>query len=227
MRTFCVIALVITFGAQPLLADGPLARAIPAEAARLAAEAPQPSDPAGWRAVLALQAGTPIELTTETIAAPRIFVAADDTSVTVLNLGVLPERARRYLLDAARANPAAVAATARGAAKALNEFVIGPDGVFLRGVKLAEREDVIARVRAEDVVAVSAGLIRRGSAGAATVWAALGLCLAWRLGAFYTESAKGAALLIGVPIAAGVAGWYANSQPTDDVVYQRPATTQP
>jgi hypothetical protein len=222
MRTLCATVLITLLCADPLHAEGSLTRAITAEAVRLAAEEVEPSGPHGWRAVRALDPGTPIVLTTTVTTAPRVFVAADDVSVTVLNLNVLPDAARRQLRAATMAIPEAVADTAHGAAKAVNDFVIGPEGVFLRGVKLAERSDVIDRVAAADVVTMTTGLVRRGSASSAAVGAALGGWLSLLLARYGgIETNTGAAVVFGLPIVAGYAAWAGSSREIDAVIYRR------
>jgi hypothetical protein len=223
MRTICATVLSLGLAAPQLFAEGPIARSVTAEAGVLAAQqADEGRDVSRWGDVKRLEPGRQIFLTTVTRASHPVFVTADDASVVVIHPSWLPSEFRRQLIAAAQSNPDATAQAASGGAKAINAFVIGPDGVFVRGAKLAERSDVIERVAAADVLRVSLGLERRGSTGVAASAATAAVFGAVWFARFETWG-RATVMLVGIPAAAGAAAWYGSSEVTERVIYRAPA----
>ena len=104
-----------------------------------------PDDPdAMWKRARRLEPGTRV---TVTIAggAPveRYFVLVDSVELVVLNLGA-PDLPKRQLLNMAIDNPAWMAATSRTTYKD-NNIRVGPDGVFVKGQKVADLSAVVER----------------------------------------------------------------------------------
>ncbi len=124
MRRISAIGLIAAMIGQPALGatldspelSGPIARSARAEASRLAAEPEMQSVPVGWRAVRGIEAGSSIEITTSTGTVTRVFVAADDSSLTVLRLALpgLTEQSKKHLTKLAAANPSAFVNAAAG-----------------------------------------------------------------------------------------------------------------
>jgi len=228
MRTTCATMAALLLTGSQLFADGPITRSTGIEASRLAAQ-PVEEPPAlpGWQSVIRLDPGEDIQLTTKPREDHVRFVWADAASIVVIHPARLPAKAAHQLIEAATHNPEAMAQAASGGARAINDFVIGPDGVFFRGTKLAERINAIQRVTAEDVVGVSLPLARRGSASAAATGVAAGFFGSVMLAKYVVgipETWSGLTILaVGIPAAAGAAAWYGSSEMTGRVIYQAPA----
>jgi len=141
--------------AQPV-AQNRIEQSIVRESRRLAATSPASAQAGAadtlWRPVRRIPGGTQIEVSTRN-AAPiqRVFVTADDTSITVLNPmdDRLPRPARRILHDLARLQPGVLL---------LADQVYVDDGVrldheglWMASRLLASRTDLIERIRREDL----------------------------------------------------------------------------
>jgi hypothetical protein len=94
--------------ADDLVTRGPIGRSVSSEASRLAIERSALAKDAGWEAVRNLDPARSIEITTAAAIVTRTFVAADNTTLTVLNLG----------------------RPADGSQKLFEAFRFGPDGCF-------------------------------------------------------------------------------------------------
>jgi hypothetical protein len=163
------------------------------------------------------------------------LVAADAESLTIIDLALptIAERARRSLGDAVKAAPEAFSGAAHGAPVSIGQFRLAADGVFVDGVKVAELDRLLRRVPVADVLTVSTGPERRGSAVAAALGTLGGLWLGAGLAVGLAESTRcydscGAVeatmltAFIGVPLAAGYGAWYGTSRVTEEIVYRRP-----
>jgi hypothetical protein len=243
MRRVSAIGLALALCAQPGLAVAaddlvmrrPIARSLSREASRLAVERSGPAQNASWKAVRNLDPARPIVITTAAATVTRTFVAADDTTLTVLNLSKpgLSETSRRQLLALARAKPLALAGAADGSAKVFEAFRLAPDGVFLHDVKVAEPGELIERVPIGDVLTITAS-VRRGSAAAAVLGTLGGIWLgtAMALTFAYTRCQPNCAgvelgiwgSVIGVPAAGGYGAWRASSRLSEEVIYRRQIT---
>ena len=171
-------------------------------------------------------------ITTATATVTRTFVAADETTLTLLNLSRpgLSETSKRQLLELTRASPLALVEAAAGSPKLFEAFRFGPDGVFVHDVKVAEPGELIERLPIADVVTITEST-RRGSAVAAALGTLGGIWLgsAMALTLAYTRCQPNCAgvelgmwgSIIGVPLAAGYGAWRASSRLTEEVVYRR------
>ena len=240
MRRVCAIGLTLALAGQHGLAAaaddpplrGPIARSASREASRLAADPSGPTMDPGWRALRKLDPARPIVITTATATVTRTFVAADETTLTLLNLSRpgLSATSKRQLLELTRASPLALVEAAAGSPKLFEAFRFGPDGVFLHDVKLAEPGELIERLPIADVVTITEST-RRGSAVAAALGTLGGIWLgsAMALTLAYTRCQPNCAgvelgmwgSIIGVPLAAGYGAWRASSRLTEEVVYRR------
>jgi hypothetical protein len=151
-------ALAITLAAAPLTqaqAAGSIRDAVTREATQLAlAPSPQPSAQGtrGWAQLRALPPGESLDLTTrEWYRTARIFIAADDASVVLLNTGVpgLPASAGRRLQDLAERAPQLLAGTTRGGTVVDERLRLSADGVFVDDRRVSSLAAVI-EVRSRD-----------------------------------------------------------------------------
>jgi hypothetical protein len=95
MRRIGAIGLIGLLSVNPLLADGPLARSIDLEAARLAALPPaQDREEAGWSAVRRMDPGTTVLVTTTGALLEGRLVSVDAAAISVDRSGGV-QRVRR------------------------------------------------------------------------------------------------------------------------------------
>jgi hypothetical protein len=160
---------------------GPLARAVAREAVRLAAaggsipsggdtvqQGNTPAAKSNWLRVRAIEPGAEIALTVK--GAPpdrRYFVLVDESELTFLNLNdpTLPRAAKDVLRDVASDHPEYFPAAQQGETYRLEENVrLGPDGVFLGGLKIAELDQVVGQIARNSVAEINvlARPIKRG-----------------------------------------------------------------
>jgi hypothetical protein len=138
-------------------------RSVASEAVRLAGgpdrEAPEAP---GWKVVRHLDPATSIIVVTATASGPRTFVAADDTTLVVLNLSLpaLTKDIRHRLTEMARQYPGALVEAAGGRAKIFDSITINGDGVFVAGARLAGRDEVIEQLPSGSVLTVAPGSTR-------------------------------------------------------------------
>lgn len=175
-----------------------------------------------------------IVITTSSATIERTFVTADNTSLTVLNLSLftLSGATKRQLLALGRIKPEAIGRALDGRSTTFETLRFQTDGVFERDVKIAERGELIERWPIDEVLVVTRGPVRHGSAVAAVLgtlggfW--LGGALAYRLVAntrcYSNCGGVQVAMLaanIGVPIAGGYGAWYGTSRMVDEIIYRR------
>jgi hypothetical protein len=151
---------------------GPLARAVAREAVRLAAAVgsiPSGGDTvqqgnksavkSNWLRIRTIAPGSEIVLTAN--GAPpdrRYFVLVDESELTFLNLTdpTLPRAARDVLRDVVSDHPEYFPAAQQGKTFRLEENVhLGPDGVFLGGLKVAELDQVVQQIARNSVSEIS------------------------------------------------------------------------
>ena len=121
--------------------ETPVVESVTAEA-RLTAGLDDPD--AMWKRARRLEPGTRLTVTVAG-GAPldRYFVLVDSVELVVLNLGT-PGLPKRQLLNMAIDNAAWMAATSRTTYKD-NSLRVGPDGVFVKGKKIADLNAVVER----------------------------------------------------------------------------------
>src|SRR5260221_9735641 len=161
--------------------DGPLTRAMTREAVRLAATGErlssaieiiqQDSTPtAKWSRVRTLAPGTEIIVTTkDSSLGQRLFVAADDSNLTVLNVtgSMLSSAAKDVLRDMAANHPDYVA-VADTQSFANGSVRVAPDGVFVSDRKVADLGQVVETIARRDIAEITTRQKGRG------VWGHLG-----------------------------------------------------
>jgi hypothetical protein len=113
-----------------------------------------------WTPVQQLKSGREIELTVKGLpAGTRYFVAADESSITVLNLSdpALPEKARDVLRDLASHHPERLVAGFQGLRQfESREVRVGRPGIFVADRKVADFDRVVERLARTDVVRITA-----------------------------------------------------------------------
>jgi len=142
--------------------DGPLARAVAREGARLAAQGASAgaakSADADWSRVIRLKRGIPIVLTLKRSAPrERYFLAGDADGITVLDLTNpnLPANTVKILRGEAAKDPECLTGARRGSPCEMKKHVVvAPDGVFVADLKVAELTQVVTMVAREDVAEV-------------------------------------------------------------------------
>ena len=160
---------------------GPLARAVAREAVRLAAaggsippggdtvqQGNKTAAKSDWSRVRTIAPGSEIVLTAK--GAPpdrRYFILVDESELTFLNLTdpTLPRAARDVLRDVVSDHPEYFPAAQQGKTFRLEENVyLGPDGVFVGGLKIAELDQVVEEIARHRVseISVVARATRRG-----------------------------------------------------------------
>jgi hypothetical protein len=173
-------------GSTSQAAARPLARAVAREAVRLAAaggsippggdtvqQDDKPAAKSSWLRVRTIAPGSEIVLTVK--GAPpdrryvdrRYVVLVDESELTFLNLTdpALPHAARDVLRDVVSDHPDYFPAAQQGKTFRLEENVyLGPDGVFVRGLKIAELDQVLEQIARSSVseISVVARATRRG-----------------------------------------------------------------
>jgi hypothetical protein len=219
---------------------GPIARAVSREAAQLAGGGQTSSESArAWTRVTTLAPGTEIILTTRgTMSAARVFVVADESGLTALNLSgpSLPAEVTKTLRKMASESPERFAAISRGAGFTDGKVHLGLDGVMVGGQRIAAIDDVLDRPSRADVLEIRTAKPRStgalGAAGA-VVGAVGGLFLGGLVGAAVENNVHPCrcddpglmGALVGMPVGAiggGVLGYYAARQVAPDVIYHAP-----
>lgn len=126
---------------------------LPAVAQNHESEATQQDD---WSRVRRLKHGADITIAirgSEPIR--RSIVQAEATHITVLNLTdlALPHNVARVLMNAASTHPDTFA---RSGTLIDGNVSVGPVGIFLRGQKVAEVQDVVETIARDDIVEITA-----------------------------------------------------------------------
>jgi hypothetical protein len=185
------------------------------EAVRLAAgqSSGTPAE-SNWSEVRKLASGTEIIVTVKgSPPVSRYFVAADDSDLSVLNVGdpALPTAARDVLRDVASTHPESFEAAKEGGAFVLEKNVrVGPDRVFVADRKVADLAQVVEQYGRPDITRIRAartesnpvgcafagyfggavvgglpGVLVGGAVGRDTGPALLGMMVGWSIGAVY------------------------------------------
>jgi hypothetical protein len=240
MRRLSAMVLMVTTCGQPIFSTGadaatpagPIERSAMREASRMAAGPQAANWPTySWRRVRGIEPAASITVTTAQGVMPRVFVAADDATLTVLNFSgsQISEASERTLRDVARTDPSSLVDGLNGVPRAFSPVRFDNDDVFVAGTRVGVRADLLQRVLAPEVLSVTASK-RRGSGGAAALGAIggvfLGSILASAMLVNCYHCSGGAiplafGLVFGTPIAAGYGAWRLSSSVVDDVIYRR------
>lgn len=151
--------------------ESPLARAIREHTSRMSLETRSDRADAGWPRVRTLTPGTDVTLTTRgSQAAVRLFVAAVDSGLTVLNLSdtTLSAAASRTLRQIASQHPDYFAAAVRGGTFVIDGMHLSSVGLSVNGNTIADLPRVLETDGRDEVVEIS---VRRRGRG---FWGHLG-----------------------------------------------------
>jgi hypothetical protein len=177
-----------------------------------------------WSRVRDLKSPAEIILTTRLAdGSSRVFVAADDSRVVVLNLGSsgLTPRSTRALRAIAVEHPEAFSPGAAGSF-AQDDVRIGQDGVFVADRKVAEFQDIVETIARDAVVAIDGPVVARGSVAGAT----LGGWLGFGVGVVPGLGGVGASAAWPIVIASVMLGAYLGHRwsphTTDGIIYRAP-----
>jgi hypothetical protein len=124
-----------------------------------------------WSRVRKLASGTEIIVTVKgSPPVSRYFVAADDSGLSVLNVGdpALPTAARDVLRDVASTHPEWFQAAKTGGAFVLEKNVrVGPDGVFVADRKVADLAQVVEQYGRPDITDIKTASVESNPVGCA------------------------------------------------------------
>jgi hypothetical protein len=107
-----------------------------------------------WKRVQRFDVGTRVKVTVgSSPAVERYFVLLSDTELIVLNLTAenLP---KRRLLGMATDNPSWIAGTSKTSYRD-SDLRLGPDGVFLKDMKLADLGQVVERIPRDRITSIA------------------------------------------------------------------------
>ena len=178
-----------------------------------------------WSRVAELQSGAQITVATpSTPERVRVFVSADVTGVTVLNLDVpsLTPAAIAVLRDTATHHPEHFAAIKAGASFEQDRVRLGRDGLFVAGRRIADYAQVVETLPRETIREIRGPVVARGSVAGMILGGWLGFCVGVVPGLGGAKAGVGGASLVG---GVGLGGWLGNrwsSHTVEDVVYRAP-----
>lgn len=112
------------------------------------------ADETMWKRVQRFDVGTRVKVTVgSSPAVERYFVLLSDTELIVLNLTAenLP---KRRLLGMATDNPSWIAGTSKTSYRD-SDLRLGPDGVFLKDMKLADLGQVVERIPRDRITSIA------------------------------------------------------------------------
>ena len=229
-----LVALIWTAIPVAAAQEFTISRSIALEARRLAS-APEPARTTGrpqddWAQIARLRPGVEIALVVD--GRPELqrgrLLRADADQIVVLNAATIGAGgAQRLLVDFASQSPAAIAKT--NSVTTIGVVRVAPDGVFVRGRKVAEHDDVVMTIPRPAVAQIT----RQHANLAHKTLAAIG----GAVGGFDGGGLVGAAVqpacgcddpgllgaVIGAPIGAALGGIFAPRlvKPQTDVIYRR------
>src|SRR5262245_23956921 len=186
VRSVVSLALVTSLSASalPVVAEqntpmnGPIARSVTGEVARLVTTEQRASDDSEWSRVRRLAPGTElIVIVKNSQPASRYFVGGDESGLTMLNIdaSALPTDARNVLRSLASTHPEYFLAAQKGGQFQLETNVrLGPDGVFIADRKVAGLAEVVEQRGRQDITEMRTGEVRSNSVGCALCW-----CIGW------------------------------------------------
>jgi hypothetical protein len=199
-----------------------------------AAQDPRESD---WSRVRKLAPGSEIAIKVDgSPEARRSLLAVDSSGLTVLNVAdpAIPPETRRLLRDIASNHADSLAGARHGGTFLLDDNQrIAPDGVFVRGRKVADL-DVIEIIARRDIGEISKlATVNRGAAAGGAIGGALGgVFVGFRFAQYLAYSpchgscTKNETLMMlslaGIPVAGGVLGYLATRHKGPVIVYRGP-----
>jgi hypothetical protein len=185
-----------------------IATSLPAQA--------QPGKTSDWAYVAAIAPGARVAVSAVGLGGQdsQYFISATDRELTLLTLANtdLPKPARTLVIKLAGTHPDIFMAPQRWVEYHDGSAGVTPDGVFVRGRKVADLSDITRTIRAGDVAQVSTWVkddrpapmpFDPGLAGAAALLPLSALALACGDGG-HCSSGLGWGLILGVPAAVGI-----------------------
>jgi hypothetical protein len=179
VRSVVSLALVTSLiaPALPVVADqntpmnGPIARSVTGEVARLVTTEQRAPDDSEWSRVRRLAPGTElIVMVKNSQPASRYFVGGDESGLTMLNTDTpaLPTTARNVLRSLASTHPEYFLAAQKGGQFQLEKNIrLGPDGVFIADRKVADLAQVVEQYGRQDITEIRTAEAESNPAGCA------------------------------------------------------------
>jgi hypothetical protein len=197
-------------------------------AARLAADPQSDTADPNWSRVRTIVPGADIIVTLKgTPPATRYFVAADGSSLTVLNLTdpALPRTVTHRLRSVASNHPGYFTAEKIAFVDVDREIRVGPDGVFVAARRIADLEQIVERIASDHVVEISSPVRTRGSVELAVTGVVAGSLVGFLVsldaGGTHGDPLRKTAILW-LPVAAGLLGYHAFHHKVGGVIYRAP-----
>jgi hypothetical protein len=210
-----------------------LTDAIAREAARLAREPESTPAKDHWSAVRRLTAGTPIVVTTSTGRVTRLFVAADDQELILLNAShpLLPPFASERLIDLASNHPEAVVDVLRHDMTLIDRQIrLERAGIFVDDRQVVDFDQIVQSIAANDITQVRRAPHFRSSIAGAIAGAAGGFLLSIPIGVSLAFKQCGGSCsdelllmnlsFVGLPIAGGIVGARAFGSLRSEIIYE-------
>ena len=187
--------------------------------------------PTKWSRVRDIEPGTEITVTvTNSPPGQRYFIAADESSLAVLNIpDSMSDRVRQVLIDTASDNPDCFALAHQNRTFVLHKdmhLTLTPDGVFLGAEKVADREQIVMQIVRGDVgeISVLARPVGRGTWLGAVIGATAGFVIGLLSpDDFFSPAEVGLlAASLGGGIGSGVGAGVGALHKTRTVIYRAP-----
>ena len=178
-----------------------------------------------WSRVAELRSGAQITVVTpSTPERVRVFVSADATEVTVLNVDVLalPPAAIAALRNMATRHPEYFAAIKAGGSFERDRVRLGRDGLFVAGRRIADYAQVVETLPREVIREIRGPVVARGSVAGTILGGWLGFCVGVVPGLGGAKAGVAGLSLVG---GVSLGGWLGNrlsSHTVEDVVYRAP-----
>ena len=175
-----------------------------------------------WSRVRQLEPPAEIALTTRlTGESARVFVAADDSHIIVLNLGssALTPPTRRALRAMAVQHPEAFSSGAAGSL-VQDDVRVGRAGVFVADRKVAEFNEIVETIPRDEVVAIDGPVVARGSVAGATLGGWLGFAIGVIPGLGGVEAGAAWPIVAGSVATGAYLGHRWSRHSTDGIIYR-------
>jgi hypothetical protein len=156
----CLIGATLPATAQEQRPSArPLAEAVAREAARFTGGTSGQLGDSAWSRVRELEPGTELAVTVKgSPPSPQHFLAADESSLTVLNAAAkdISASVKQVLIDTAFDHPIYFVLAQQGKTFPLDGGVIlTPEGIFVRVQKIAELEQIVMQIALASVAEIS------------------------------------------------------------------------
>lgn len=184
-----------------------------------------PSSETEWSRVRQLAPAAEVVITLKgSQARSRLFLAADESSVSVLHLGLaaLSSEAARSLRDIAVHDPERLVTLQKGGAFERGRVRIGRDGVFVDQRRIAAFDEVMETIARDTVTQIDGPVVERGSAAGIILGAWLGFAVGVVPALGGASEGVAWLLLAGSVAAGGYLGHRWSRHMTDGLVYRAP-----